>query len=81
MDVLSRLILRGVEGNIIEPFRFGSNEVALSFVDDTMLFCYGNEDSLRSCLDLKLIGSKCQILGINCEHKLRRWAYVIGCDL
>lgn len=46
MNVLGQLILNGVEGNIIEPFRVGMNEVALShlqFVDDTMLFCYGNE--------------------------------------
>lgn len=37
-----------MEGNIIEPFRFGLYEVALShlqFVDDMMLFCSSNEDS------------------------------------
>ena len=37
-----------VEGNIIDSFRAGRNEVALShlqFVDATMLFCSGKEES------------------------------------
>ena len=48
MDVLSRLISKGVEGNIVEPFKIGRNEVTLShlqFADDTMLFCSRKEES------------------------------------
>lgn len=48
MDVLGRLINKGVEGNIVEPFRIGRYEVTLShlqFADNTMLFCFGKEES------------------------------------
>lgn len=37
----SKLILREVEGNIIDPFKVGSKEVAFSYLqlaDDTMFF-------------------------------------------
>lgn len=40
---------KGVEGNIFKPFRFGTNEVALShlqFVDNTR-FWFDNEESLN----------------------------------
>ena len=47
VDVLSQIISKGVEGNIIDPFKIGRDEVTLShlkFVDDTMLFCFGKEE-------------------------------------
>lgn len=37
-----------MDGNLIDPFSIGANEVALShlqFVDDTMLFCSGKEEA------------------------------------
>lgn len=41
VDVLSPIVIREVDGSILEPFKVASNEVALShlqFVDNTMLF-------------------------------------------
>ena len=48
VDVSNRLISKGIEGNIVEPFRIGRNEVTLSqlqFVNDTLLFCSRKEGS------------------------------------
>lgn len=48
-DVLSRIIYKGVEGNIIDSFRIGRYEVALSYLqyaDDTTSFCFGKESFL-----------------------------------
>lgn len=74
MDVLSRIIYRGVEGSILKPLKVGSKEVVLSylqFVDDTMFLCFGQRTpplslitfwgSLRRCQGLKLIGTSVRI--------------------
>lgn len=48
VDILSWIIYKGVEGNIIDSFRIGRNEVTLlhpQFVDDPILFCFGKEES------------------------------------
>lgn len=79
-DGLSKIILKGVEGNIIEAFKVGANEVTLThlqFVDDTMFFCSRNEVSFlilnlmvgffEVMFGLKINRSKCQILGIKCH--------------
>lgn len=81
VDVLSWMISKGVEGNIIEPFKIGKNEVALShlqFVDDTMLFCFGKEESFHilnhmvvffeQMSGLKINRSKCTIFCFNSNH-------------
>lgn len=95
VDVLSWLILKGVEGNIIESFRIGANEVALShlqFADDTMLFYSVKEESFfifnhivgffEDMSGLKINRNKCQILGINNNLvKLRNCAEVFGCEV
>lgn len=47
LDILSCLIYKGVEGGIIDSFKVGSKEVALSqlqFADDTIFFYSGKED-------------------------------------
>lgn len=80
--------MKGVEGSIIESFRVGSKEVAIShlqFVDDTILFCYSKEefslsiiqmvDFFESISGLKFNRTKCQIMGIHSDiRKIRRWA-------
>lgn len=90
VDVFSRMISKGVEGNIIELFKIDRNEVALShlqFFDDTMLFCFGKEESFQilnhivesfeDMSGLKINSSKCTIFYINFEHaKLQRWMEV-----
>ena len=67
MNVLSRLISKGVEGNTIDPFRLGRDEITLSqlqFADDTCSVPREKSPSslliiwllsLRSCLVWKLI--------------------------
>lgn len=96
MNVPSRIIIRGVEGSILETFKIGIKEVPLShlqFADDTMLFCYGNEESFlvlnhilgffEAMLELKINRSKSLILELTCDlEKLNRWVgladYEIG---
>ncbi|WP_420914570.1 reverse transcriptase domain-containing protein [Candidatus Phytoplasma australasiaticum] len=48
VDSLSRMVWRSLEGGIIEGFEVGREKVALShlqFVDDTIFFCSGRQDS------------------------------------
>ena len=81
VDVLRRMINKGVEGNIIESFKIGRDGVVLShlqFADDTLLFCYGKEESFHTInhmveffeemLGLKISRGKCTIFGINSEQ-------------
>ena len=71
-----------MEENIIDPFRVGGNVVALShlqFADDTVLFCFGREDSFlilshivsffEDMPGLKINRKECTIFGINSDER------------
>lgn len=94
VDVLTRLILKGVEGNIIEPFRVGGMKWHyLTFSLWTILcyFCSGKEKSFfilnhmvgffENMSGLKINRNKCQILGNSDSEKFGRWVEVFGCEV
>lgn len=80
VDVLSRIVFKGVERDIIEGFEVDLEKVSLShlqFVDDTIFLCSSNEESFlilnhiigffEDLLGLKINRRKYQILGLNCD--------------
>lgn len=95
VDVLSQIIYKVVEGNIIDPFWIRRNEVSLShcqFVNETMLFCSGKEEFFiilnhmvalfEDMSGLKINRSKCTIFGINTDQvKLQRWTKVFDYEI
>lgn len=88
VDVLSRMVSKCVEGELIEPFEVGKDKVTLShlqFVDDTRFFCFGNDNSFlmlnhvlaffEEMLGLKINRGKCCLMGIHSEgDEIKRWA-------
>lgn len=86
-----------MDGNIVELFKIGRNEVVLShlqFADDTMLFCFGKEESFLILIHvvaffedysgLKINRSKCTVFvfGINSDQaKLQKWVKVFDCEV
>lgn len=96
-DVFSWIISKGVDGNIVELFKIGRNEVVLShlrFADDTMLFCFGKEESFLILIHVvaffedysgfKINRSKCTVFvfGINSDQaKLQKWVKVFDCEV
>lgn len=90
MDILSRIVTKGVQGQVIEPFE----EVALShlqFADDTIFFCFGKVDPFflvnnilaffETMSGLRINMDECQIMGIKCDlEKLKSWVEEGSCD-
>lgn len=95
LDVLSRIVCKCVEGNILTLFEVGEDKAALShlqFVDDMIFFCFGSEDLFlilnhilaffEEISGLRINRGKCSVMGINCdEEKLKRWSKLVGSEI
>ena len=95
VDVLSRMVLRAEERNVLESFRVGRNRTRVSrlqFADDTIFFSSTREEdmmTLKSVLlvfglisGLKVNLDKSNIFGINLEHNhLSRLAKMLDCKV
>ncbi|KAJ9680329.1 hypothetical protein PVL29_019598 [Vitis rotundifolia] len=92
-DVLSRLLLRAEERNLLEGFRVGRNRTRVShlqFADDTIFFSNTREEDLQTLKSLLLVFGhisglkvnldKSNIYGINLEQNhLSRLAELLDC--
>ena len=77
-DILSRMLLRAEERNLLEGFRVGRNSTKVShlqFLDDTIFFSNTSEEDLQTLKSLL-----CDIYGINLEQNhLSRLAKLLDC--
>ena len=92
-DVLSRMLLRAEERNMLEGFRVGRNRTRVShlqFADDTIFFSNTREEDLQTLKSLllafghisglKVNLDKSNIYGINLDHAhISRLAETLGC--
>ncbi|RVW66276.1 putative ribonuclease H protein [Vitis vinifera] len=93
VDVLSRMLLRAEERNMLEGFRVGRNRTRVShlqFADDTIFFSNTREEDLQTLKSLllafghisglKVNLDKSNIYGINLDHAhISRLAETLGC--
>ncbi|RVW87422.1 hypothetical protein CK203_033651 [Vitis vinifera] len=92
-DVLSRMLVRAEERNMLEGFRVGRNRTRVShlqFADDTIFFSNTREEDLQTLKSLllafghisglKVNLDKSNIYGINLDHAhISRLAETLGC--
>ncbi|RVW43795.1 hypothetical protein CK203_074062 [Vitis vinifera] len=92
-DVLSRMLMRAEERNLMEGFRVGRNRTRVShlqFVDDTIFFSNSREEELQTLKSLLLVFghisglkvnlNKSSIYGINLDQAhLSRLAEMLDC--
>ncbi|RVW71380.1 putative ribonuclease H protein [Vitis vinifera] len=92
-DVLSRMLVRAEERNMLEGFRVGRNRTRVShlqFADDTIFFSNTREEDLQTLKSLllafghisglKVNLDKSNIYGINLDHAhMSRLAETLGC--
>ena len=92
-DILSRMLLRAEEINLLEGFRVGRNSTRVShfqFADDTIFFSNTSEEDLQTLKSLLLVFGqisglkvnldKSNIYGINLEQNhLSRLAELLDC--
>ncbi|RVW87682.1 LINE-1 retrotransposable element ORF2 protein [Vitis vinifera] len=92
-DVLSRMLLKAKERNVLEGFRVGRNRSRVShlqFADDTIFFSSSREEDMMTLKNVLLVFGhisglkvnldKSNIYGINLEHNpLSRLAEMLDC--
>ena len=94
-DVLSRILLRAEERNLLEGFKVGRNRTRVShlqFADDTIFFSNTREKELQTLKSLLLVFGHISGLNVNLDksniydinldqNHLSRWLFVLGIPL
>lgn len=94
VDILSCLIRRAEEQNLIKGFKIANRNVVIShlqFDDDTIVLCEARDDYIKNlklilrCLErissLKVNIGKCKVAGLNFDDmELSVYAQLLGCE-
>ncbi|RVW50857.1 Transposon TX1 uncharacterized 149 kDa protein [Vitis vinifera] len=83
-DVLSRMLLKAEERNLLEGFRVGRNRCRVShlqFADDTILFANPREEELQTLKSLLLVFGQISGLKVNLDKSFRLAILYLGLPL